>query len=60
MWLQLKGEETEYSYDILSTLETITIDNENLGGSYKKQNEGNRTIKLISSLGYIFINFKKN
>lgn len=60
MWLQLKGEETEYSYDILATLGTITVDNENLGGSYKKQNEGNRTIKLIGSLGYIFINFKKN
>ncbi|WP_312371166.1 DUF4097 family beta strand repeat-containing protein [Lachnoclostridium sp.] len=59
MRLQLKGKETDYSYDIVTTLGAITIDNKKLGGSYEKTNAGNRTIDLIASLGDIDINFEK-
>lgn len=59
MWLQLKGDRTEYSYDILTSLGTITIEKEHLGGSYKNQNQTDRMIKLIGSLGDIYINFIK-
>lgn len=60
MRLQLKGKETDYSYDIVTTLGAITIDNKKLGGSYEKTNVGNRTIDLVASLGDININFTNN
>lgn len=60
MRLQLKGKETDYSYDIVTTLGAITIDNKKLGGSYEKTNVTNRKIELIASLGDIYINFEKN